>query len=120
MICVIDRMGPLWPNYAWIFHSHEIENILDQPANCDVEKAISGIFMIESQIKPNHLETKLASFFEHNLSDIKKTAFLKNNALAHIMYDLVLLTAIKLNKSRYQSNTSEHTKSYHLQNNQYF
>ena len=110
MICLIERMGLLWPDYAWIFHSHEIEDYLDQATNCDMEKAISGIFMIESQIKPNHLETKLASnftCFEHDLSDTKPD-FLANNTLAHVVSDLVLLTAIKLNQSSgYQSNTSQ-------------
>ena len=107
MICLIDRMGLLWPDYAWIFHSHDIEDVLAQPANCDVENAIGGIFIIESQIKPNRLETKLASnstSFESDHSDIQK---IKNKALAHMIYDLVLLTVIKLNKSCYQSNTSQ-------------
>ena len=100
MIPLIDKMGLLWPDYAWIFLN---DDFLHQSAT----NIIRGIFMIESQIKPsNHLETKLTSesnftFCEDDLSELagKKTASLRCNGLANIMYDLVLLTAIKVNEN---------------------
>ena len=112
MICLIDEMGLLWPDYAWIFHSYKIEYFSDLPAACHLDKAIRGIVMIESQIKPNHPEAKLTSnvtFFEHDLSSLLELADIKNehSVLAHITYDLVLLTAIELNKSCYQSNANQ-------------
>ena len=112
MICLIDKMGLLWPDYAWIFHSYKMEYFPDLPAACHLDKAIKGIVMIESQIKPNHLETKLTSnvtFFERDLSSLLELADINNehSVLAHIMYDLVLLTAIELSKNCNQSNSNQ-------------
>ena len=107
MIPLIDKMGLLWPDYAWIFHK---DGVFDHPATYDV--AIRGIFMIESQIKPsNYLETNLTSNSTSNItlceqdhSSLTKLASermpsLKHDALAKIMFDLVTLTALKLNNN---------------------
>lgn len=91
LISLINKTGLLWPNYAWIFYGYRIEHF--PSASNDLEKAISGMFMIQSQIKPNTLETKLASNSLGNAS-------FKHNGLANVMHDLVVLTALKLNNSQ--------------------
>ena len=98
MISLIDRMGLLWPDYAWILLK---DGVFDHP---ETYKAIRGIFIIESQVKPDQLEKKLISSFtfcelDHSSlteSANKKISFLKHDALVKIMFDLVLLTALKL------------------------
>ena len=114
MICLLDKMGLLWPDYAWIFHSCQIEYFHGLPAaGCHLDKAVRGIFMIQSQIKANHLETKLASnitFFEYDLSSLLEMSDIESentSMLAQITHNLVLLTAIELNKSCYQCRTNQ-------------
>ena len=95
MISLISETGLLWPNYAWIFFGYGIE---DFRSICnDLDKAISGIFMIQSQIRSNTQEIKL------NSNSLANASF-KHNGLANVIYDLVMLTALKLNENHsYQS-----------------
>ena len=90
LIDLINKTRLLWPNYAWIFYGYGIEQF---PSVSELENPISGMFMIQSQIKPNTLETMLASNSLGNAS-------FKYNGLANVMHDLVILTALKLNNSQ--------------------
>ena len=113
LLCVIYKKGLVWPHYAWIFHSYGIEDFLDQPANCDVNSAINGIFTIESLPQPDAPETKLisgitySSYYHQYLSRLSTIVddyniTLRPNRYAKLMYELVSLTTITLNESCYQ------------------
>ena len=60
LMCVIHEMGLNWPQYAWIFHSYRIKDILVQPVACKLETALEGILVIENHLIPNISGTKLS------------------------------------------------------------
>ena len=116
LMCVIHEMGLNWPQYAWIFHSYRIKDILVQPVACNLETAIEGILVIENHLMPNISGTKLSSgitfssYHEQYLSSLsmaaaKNNLTLRPNEYTKILYDLVWSTALMLNQSCNQ-NTS--------------
>ena len=108
LLCMIHANKLVWPNYAWIFHSYKIEHILSRPANCTLEEAINGIFMIEGQLPPEFLKLYGRSLPFQFLPTVS-TLSLDYNAtfspdpLAIIMYDLIWQTAIALNDTCHHS-----------------
>lgn len=97
MIHLIHKMGLLWPDYAWIFLSH---NFSDQQA---IYKAIRGIFVVESQLKLsiNYLESNFTFCEQLDPSSLsgtadKANASLKHSGVANAFYDLVLFASINI------------------------
>ena len=111
LLCVISSKGLVWPDYAWIFHNYNIEYILFQPANCNLEEAINGIFVIESQLPPELSEDDSIRYDRSLLIDKVSLQFLSleynttfnPNPLAIIMYELIWQTAIALNNTCHHS-----------------
>ena len=114
LLCVISSKGLVWPDYAWIFHNYNIEYILFQPANCNLEEAINGIFVIESQLPPELSEDDSIRYDRSLLIDKVSLQFLSTlsleynttfnpNPLAIIMYELIWQTAIALNNTCHHS-----------------
>lgn len=114
LLCVMYGKGLVWPEYAWIFHSFQAEDLLDQQLVCDVKTAIDGIFLIDSQpkVKSNPLQGRVNTFFDnyqhfYSLFGIilkyNNTLRLTLRSYAGLFYDLVWNMAIVLNESCHQS-----------------
>ena len=101
LLCMIHADGLVWPDYAWIFHSYKIEYLLFQPASCNLEEAMNGIFIIESQLPPE-LSTVSTLSLDYN-------ATFSPNPLAIIVYKLIWQTAMALNNTcRHSSDCRTH------------
>ena len=97
LLCMIHTNGLVWPDYAWIFHSYKIEYLLFQPASCNLEVVMNGIFVIESR-----LPSKLSSVSELSLVNDYNGTF-RPDPLAIIMYELIWQTAMALNNTCHHS-----------------
>ena len=117
LLCAVHEKGLVWPEYAWIFHSFQIEDVLDQqPILCDIKKVVNGIFLIDSQPWSDPSQTKLISgitfsnYYRQYLLSLSETVLkhnitLRPNGYAKLLYDLVWTMAITLNKSCHQNAT---------------
>ena len=121
LLCAVHEKRLLWPEYAWIFHSFQIEDLLDQQSVCDIKKAANGIFLIDSQPWSDPSQTKLLSgntftnYYKQYLSSLSEAACennitLRPNGYAKLLYDSVWTMAIALNKSCDQSATCIYQK----------
>ena len=122
LLCLLHEKGLLWPRYAWIFHSFQVEDLLEPQSVCDIENVIDGIFLIDSQpkLKSKPFQGNLNSFSNYqHLSSLSETVLfecnatitrLQVNSYAALLYNLVWGMAVMLNKS-YNQNTSEQTES---------
>ena len=117
LLCMIHDNGFVLPDYAWIFHSYKIEQILSRPANCTLEEVIKGIFMIESQLPPELSEESmlygrsLLFQFLPTVSTLSQyyNATFSPDPLAIIMYELIWQTAMALNDTcRHSSDCRTH------------
>ena len=108
LLCLLHEKGILWPEYAWIFHSFQIKDLLNQQPECDITNVTDGIFLIDGwpKLKSNPFQGKLNTFSNYqylsSLSDA--VAFEYNstgrplvNSYAALLYDLVWSMAITLN-----------------------
>ena len=113
------KKGLIWPKYAWIFHSFQVEDLLEQQLACDIENAIDGIFLIDSQPWSDSSQTKLISgntfsnYYQQYLLSLSEIALeyditLRPNGYAKLLYDLVWTIALALNKSCHQSDVCMH------------
>lgn len=109
LLCTVHKKGLVWPQYAWIFHSFQTEDLLEQQTEsvCDIKDAINGVFLISDQ---PHLERKLmsgitfSSYYRQYLSSLSETELehnvtLRPNEYAQLLYNLVWAMAIALNKT---------------------
>lgn len=90
MMHLINEIGLLWPDYAWIFLNH---NLCDELAKYE---AMRGMFMIKGLTLTS---TSTVTFREQGfsrLSDVASKNPLKQSGLAKIMYDIVTVTALKI------------------------
>ena len=45
LLCAAWEAGLVWPEYAWIFHGFQADDLLAEPTSvCDIKKAVNGIF----------------------------------------------------------------------------
>ena len=124
LLCAVHEKGLVWPEYAWIFHSFQIEDVLDQqPILCDIKKVVNGIFLIDNQPWSDPSQTKLISgiafsnYYQQYLLSLSEIALkynvtLRPNGYAKLLHDLVWTMAIALNKSCHQNATCNHQDDY--------
>ena len=121
LLCIVHEKGLLWPEYAWIFHSFEIEDLLEQQSVCDnIKNVVNGIFLIDVQPQSDpELISGIASSIYYrqyisSLSDIslEHNVTLRPNGYAKLLYNSVWAMAIALNKSRHQSTNCVGTCTY--------
>ena len=115
LLCAVYEKGLVWPEYAWIFHSFQIEDLLDQKSICDIKNVVNGIFLIDNEPESNPSRGKLISkeitfsnHYQQYLSSLSETALeynitLRPNRYAGLVYNLVWNMAISLNRSCHQS-----------------
>ena len=116
LLCVVHEKGLVWPKYAWIFHSFELEDLLEQQSSCvNIKDAVNGVFFInvQPQSDPKHAELISGIASSNYFSDISKAAFKYNttftsrpNGYTVLLYDLVWTMAVALNESCPQLNDS--------------
>ena len=122
LLCLLHEKAMLWPEYAWIFHSFQIKDLLKQQPECDITNATDGIFLIDGQpkLKSNLFQGKLSRFSNHqHLSSLSDSvAFEYNstgrpqvNSYAALLYDLVWSMAITLYKNSDNQSTLRQTES---------
>ena len=102
LLCMVHKNGLVWPEYAWIFHSFQVEDLLVQKSACDnIKNAVNGMFFTDVQppSDPSQAEqiSGIKSSFEYNIT-------LRPNGYAKLLYDLVWMMAIALNESCHQLN----------------
>ena len=113
LMCKLNNKDLLWPKYAWIFLSFDIESILEEKADCNIKNALNGILIIDihPQSAPNTnlisgisyltYHSQYLSFLGAIANDYNLT--LRPNKYAEILYDLMWQIAITLNESCYLS-----------------
>lgn len=121
LLCTVREKGLVWPKYAWIFHSFEVEDLLEQQSSCDnIRDAVDGVFFIDVQPQSDPMRAELISgitssnYYRQYFSNVSKAAFEYNNitltsrlnGYAILLYDLVWTMAVALNESCPQLNDS--------------
>ena len=121
LLCMVHKKGLIWPEYAWIFHSLQVEHLLEQQSSCDdIKDVVNGaIFIdIQPQSDPTHAELisefAASDYYHQYFSNLSKNEFKYNatftsrpNGYARLLYDLVLMMAVALNDSCHQLNDSQ-------------
>ena len=122
LLCIVHENGLVLPEYAWVFHSFQVEDLLNQQSVCDIKNVIEGILLIDSQptLKSNPLQRRFITFSDyHHLYSLSGMVLKYNTTLrlnlssyAGLLYGLVWDMAIVLNKSCHQStNCSQQRES---------
>ena len=122
LLCAAWEAGLVWPEYAWIFHGFQAEDLLtEKRSKCDIKDAVNGIFVIEDEPQSDlsHSEElsriTFSKYYERYLSSLSETALkykvaLKPNGYATLLYDLVWTMAFTLNKSSCFQNYQKHSE----------
>ena len=118
LLCAVHGRRLVWPEYVWIFHSFQVEDLLEQQSSCDdVKNAVNGVFFIDVQPQSDPSRAELISgitssnYYQQYFSSLSNTAFEYNvtlasrpNGYAMLLYDLVWTMAVALNESCHQLN----------------
>ena len=107
LLCMVHEKGLVWPKYAWIFHSFEVEDLLEQQSSCvNIRDAVFFI-NVQPQSDPMHAELisgiVSSNYYRQYFSDISKAAFEYNitftsrpNGYTVLLYDFVWTMAVAL------------------------
>ena len=120
LICMVYEKGLIWPQYAWIFHSFEVEDLLEQQSDCD-KNAVNGAFFIDVQPPSDSTQAKQiieiisSNYYRQYVSSLPDTSLEYNatfrpNGYTKLLYDSVWAMAIALNKGCHQSTNFTYQK----------
>ena len=122
LLCMVYERGLVWPEYAWIFHSFDVRDFLEQQSVCDKSTA-NGVFFIDIQPSSDSTQAEnitgiiSSKYYRQYVSSLSDTTLkynatldLRPNGYARLLYDSVWAIATALNKSCHQSTNSTHRK----------
>ena len=122
LLCMVYERGLVWPEYAWIFHSFDVRDFLEQQSVCD-KSAANGVFFIDIQPSSDSTQAEnitgiiASNYYRQYVSSLSDTTLeynatldLRSNGYVKLMYDSVWAIATTLNKSCHQSNNCTHRK----------